>query len=128
MTELIELGQFFTKRGEIRKTINVLNTKIEITIIRFTNKENDDLASEFLTLAGDTVEIDAPGLLDARIMKGLIDMNFDFGGRSWKDLSEDEKRGYMDTMHPKLREAISNEIAGENTISEEEKGFLLKLS
>lgn len=128
MSELLEMGKFFSQRGIIEKTITVLGTDIEIEIKRFTNRESDELMAEFLDIVGDSAEIDSPGLIEERIIRGLININFDFGGKVWTDLNNEEKRNYITMMHPRLRERISLEISGENEISGDEKGFLLKLS
>lgn len=129
MTErkLIPRSKAFTRRGIVRKTMDFNGEEFDVELKVFTNRENDELMNEFTEMDTGEADMDMPGLIEERIIRGLIDINVDFGdGKTWKDLEEKEKRKELGEMDPKLRERFSKEIMGINTLNPEEKGFLRK--
>jgi hypothetical protein len=129
MTErkLIPKSKCFTRRGITRKILDFGGEELDVELKVFTNRENDELMNEFTELDTGETDIDMPGLIEERIMRGLIDINIDFGeGNTWRNLEDGERRKELGEMDPKLRERISREIMGINTLNQEEKGFLRK--
>lgn len=126
--DTIPEDSLFIKRGEQEKEINFRGMVIKATIKVFTNRESDELSSEFTTYLGAEAEMDAAGLIEARIVRGLISINTTFGGKPWIELTEEDKKKAIDCMDPQLRERLSLEILSVSHISPEEKGFLSKRS
>ncbi|MFA7147522.1 MAG: hypothetical protein WC109_01685 [Syntrophomonadaceae bacterium] len=127
--KLIPKSKCFTRRGITRKVIDFEGEELDIELKVLTNHESDELMSEFTDLDSGDTDLDMPGLIQARILRTLIDLNVDFGeGRTWKDLDEEERIQVLDEIDPKLRERISKEAMGINTLNQEEKGFLRKQS
>lgn len=118
----------FTKRGEQERQIIFKEMVVKATIKVFTNRESDELSSEFTTYVGAEAEMDAAGLIEARIIRGLIKINTTFEGKPWTELTPEEKGRAVDCMDPQLREKLSLEILSVSHISPEEKGFLSKRS
>lgn len=124
--DTIPEDSLFMKRGEQEKEINFKGMVIKATIKVFTNRESDELSSEFTTYLGAEAEMDAAGLIEARIVRGLININTTFGSMPWTKLTEEDKKKAIDCMDPQLRERLSLEILSVSHISPEEKGFLSK--
>lgn len=127
--KLIPKSKCFTRRGIVRKIIEFSGEELDIELRILTNRENDELMNEFTNMDTGEADIDMPGLLEERVLRSIIDLGIDFGdGRTWKDLKDKEKREELDEMDPMLRERLSKEAMGMNTLSLEEKGFLQKRS
>lgn len=125
---MIPEGLLTVERGVQTKTIDFQGVPVEVTLKVMTNAEANALAEEFTEIVGGDFEMDLPLLSEARILRGLLDINTTFGGKEWKELSTPEKREALQVLHPELREKIGNEIFGKSHLTREERDFLRKAS
>lgn len=124
MKNMIPENEIFVPRGIKNVEFKFGKNLIEAEIKVLTNSEVDNLATDCYDKIGEEIEIDIPALSRKRIQVGLIDINTTFGGKGWKELSDDEKFSAIDQMDRSLREQLANYIVGESSISQEEHNFL----
>jgi len=118
----------FVPRGEVEKVIMFQGAELNLILKIMTNKEADKLKEGFISMVGQDVEVDTPGLAEEILKVGLLDINTTFNGKTWPILSDQEKLDAISSMHPDLRDKISQEVMAKSYISRDEKGFLSKRS
>ena len=123
-------NKYFTKRGITDVVIQFDGEDISATIKIPTNKEHDSEMESHTEYGMDgSVVTHSADLIEDRLVKFIVDLKFEIPVntemtefKKWKDASEDEKRFAINCMDSKLRDAINNEIAGKEELTESEEG------
>ena len=127
-TKMVPESILFVPRGEVLKSIEFQGATLNLKLKVMTNKEADSMKEGFVSMVGQDVEIDTSGLAEEIIKVGLLDINTTFNGKTWPELSDQDKLEAISFMHPDLRDEISREVMAKSYITKEEKGFLSKRS
>lgn len=113
-----------TRRGIVNKKVEFKGEEYNVSLKVFTNREHDDFMSEFADISGAGADIEIGAIAEERLLKGLLDIDIDFDGKTWHQLNDVEKRVAINEFHPGFRDLITNEIMGATFLSQEEKNFL----
>lgn len=111
------------KRGEKIETFDFKGYEVIAKIKVMTNREVDSINKDFTEMFGGVAEVDVPGLIEERIVRGLIEINATHNGISYSELSDGEKREWIGVCHPELREKIAGIIMGATYLTPKEKHF-----
>lgn len=111
------------KRGESVEKFDFMGYEVVAKVKIMTNREVDNINKEFTEMLGGIADIDVSGLIEERIVRGLLDINTTHQGKPWTELTTEEKREWVTVCHPELREKIAGIIMGAIYLTPKEKHF-----
>jgi len=59
-------------------------------------------------------------------LRGILDINTTYKGKVWKEMSDDEKREFLDIVDTEIKGKIMKLIMASAHLNKEERGFLRK--
>jgi hypothetical protein len=113
-------SRYFMRRGTKTASIIFDDEVLDIVIRVPTNREHDEMMEAHTEYAQDgAVVVHGADLIEDRLVRHIVDLPFDIpidetmgSFTSWKDASIEERTNAVNTMDPKIRDAINNAIAG----------------
>lgn len=126
MEDMIPEGILTSERGVKEETFKFGKYTVKAKIKVMTNREIDELNDEFTDVVGDSIEMDAPGLVEARLMRGILELNTTHKGKKWSEMDEGERNAFLDVMDPEIKTRLTKMIMAQAHLTKEERGFLQK--
>jgi hypothetical protein len=119
-------SKYFINRNVKVAPIKFSDEILDVTVQVPSNYEHDSMMEDHTEYGQDgSVVTHGADLIQDRLVKFIIDLPFEIPKDEsmeefigWKDASEDEKRFAVNTMDPKIRDAINNAIAATEEVDD----------